>query len=288
MTRASTTGAVRDAARCRIDACNPATREPRDRGGWPATAGTGATVPFEYGSSHSRELLRADGQPIDVLVVEGDPVLGASLTEALRQDGWQVHTAATGTDAERRARHQPPDIVIVDVALPDSDGLTVMHTLRTLVPDLPVILLTNGGSLEERVAGLAQGGDDCITKPFSLQEVALRVRGLVKRSGLTRDPNRGRLVVGDLTLDVYSHEVRRADVPIELTVTEFKLLSLLMRNPGRIVAKRSILREIWQCDFDRSPNIVELFIGYLRKKIDGGGSPMIHTVRGRGYVLRAG
>jgi two-component system, OmpR family, response regulator len=233
-------------------------------------------------------VLRADGSPIKVLVVDDEPVLAELLTIVLRREGWQVSTAGNGASAVLSVQREAPDLVVLDLALPDVDGLAVLRTLRDLLPTLPVLLLTAKASVEDRIAGLAQGGDDYVTKPFSLEEVVLRLRGLIKRSGVVTAMDRGHIVVGDLVLDVYSHDVTRSGKRIELTATEFKLLRYLMRNPGRVVAKSQILREVWKCEFGGSPNLVEIFISYLRKKIDSGHHrPMIHTVRGSGYVLKA-
>ena len=233
-------------------------------------------------------VLRADGRPVKVLVVDDEPVLAELLTIVLRREGWQVFTAGDGSSAVRSVQREAPDVVVLDLALPDVDGLSVLRTVRELLPTLPVLLLTAKASVEDRIAGLAQGGDDYVTKPFSLEEVVLRLRGLIKRSGVVTDMDRGQLVVGDLVLDIYSHDVTRSGKRIDLTATEFKLLRYLMRNSGRVVAKSQILQEVWKCEFGGSPNLVEIFISYLRKKVDSGHHrPMIHTVRGSGYVLKA-
>ncbi|MCW2513585.1 MAG: response regulator with CheY-like receiver domain and winged-helix DNA-binding domain [Mycobacterium sp.] len=233
-------------------------------------------------------VVRADGSPIKVLVVDDEPVLAELLTIVLRREGWQVSTAGDGSSAVRSVQREAPDVVVLDLALPDADGLAVMRTLRDSLPNLPVMLLSAKASVEDRIAGLAQGGDDYVTKPFNLEEVVLRLRGLIKRSGVVTDMDRGQIVVGDLVLDIYSHDVTRSGKRIDLTATEFKLLRYLMTNPGRVVAKSQILEEVWKCELGGSPNLVEIFISYLRKKIDSGHHrPMIHTVRGCGYVLRA-
>ncbi|MDQ1643756.1 MAG: two-component system, OmpR family, response regulator, partial [Actinomycetota bacterium] len=152
--------------------------------------------------------------------------------------------------------------------------------------DIPVLFLTARDAVEDRVAGLTAGGDDYVTKPFSLEEVVARIRGLIRRTRLVSVADESRLVVGDLTMDEDSHEVRRGDDPVSLTATEFELLRFLMRNPRRVLSKAQILDRVWNYDFGGQANVVELYISYLRKKIDAGRSPMIHTMRGAGYVLK--
>jgi two-component system OmpR family response regulator len=170
--------------------------------------------------------------------------------------------------------------------LPDLDGLEVLRRLRADAPEVPVLFLTAKDAVEDRIAGLTAGGDDYVTKPFSLEEVVARLRGLLRRAGMTAARNGSELVVGDLVLDEDSHEVHRGDVQIELTTTEFELLRFLMRNPKRVLSKVQILDRVWHYDFGGQSNVVELYISYLRKKIDAGRTPMIHTVRGAGYVLK--
>jgi len=188
----------------------------------------------------------------------------------------------------RIARELRPDAVVLDVMLPDFDGLEVLRRMREDSPHLPVLFLTAKDSVEDRVAGLTAGGDDYVTKPFSLEELVARLRGLMRRSGMAAAARASsELVVGDLVLDEDSHEVRRGDDLIELTATEFELLRFLMRNPRRVLSKAQILDRVWHYDFGGHSNVVELYISYLRKKIDAGREPMIHTVRGAGYVLKA-
>ena len=170
--------------------------------------------------------------------------------------------------------------------LPDFDGLEVLRRMRAETPEVPVLFLTARDAVEDRVAGLTAGGDDYVTKPFSLEELVARLRGLLRRAGMTAARQGSGLVVGDLVLDEDSHEVRRGDDLIELTATEFELLRFLMRNPQRVLSKAQILDRVWNYDFGGQSNVVELYISYLRKKIDAGRPPMIHTVRGAGYVLK--
>jgi two-component system OmpR family response regulator len=186
----------------------------------------------------------------------------------------------------RAARDFSPDVVLLDVMLPDIDGLEVLRRLRANDPDVPVLFLTARDAVEDRIAGITAGGDDYVTKPFSLEEVVARLRGLVRRRGTGMLGGDAVLTVGDLTLDEDSHEVSRGGDPVELTATEFELLRYLMRNPRRVLSKAQILDRVWNYDFGGQANIVELYVSYLRKKIDAGRTPMIHTLRGAGYVLR--
>jgi len=229
---------------------------------------------------------RADGSPINVLVVDDEAVLAEMVSMALRYEGWNITTAADGASAISAARTTRPDAVVLDIMLPDMSGLDVLRQLREHSPHLPVLLLTAKDAVEDRIAGLTAGGDDYVTKPFSIEEVVLRLRALLRRTGVTTEDSGAQIVVGDLVLDEDSHEVTRAGDPIALTSTEFELLRFLMRNPKRVLSKAQILDRVWSYDFGGRSNIVELYISYLRKKIDSGREPMIHTLRGAGYVLK--
>ncbi|AJK80883.1 MULTISPECIES: two-component system response regulator TcrX [Mycobacterium avium complex (MAC)] len=231
-------------------------------------------------------MCRADGNPINVLVVDDEAVLAEMVSMALRYEGWNIATASDGASAIAAARNQRPDVVVLDVMLPDMSGLDVLHKLREENPQLPVLLLTAKDAVEDRIAGLTAGGDDYVTKPFSIEEVVLRLRALLRRTGVTTVDSGAQLVVGDLVLDEDSHEVTRAGEPISLTSTEFELLRFMMRNSKRVLSKAQILDRVWSYDFGGRSNIVELYISYLRKKIDNGREPMIHTLRGAGYVLK--
>ncbi|OBA69103.1 DNA-binding response regulator [Mycobacterium sp. 1554424.7] len=231
-------------------------------------------------------MCRADGNPINVLVVDDEAVLAEMVSMALRYEGWTISTAGDGSSAIAAARAQRPDVVVLDVMLPDMSGLDVLHKLREDNPQLPVLLLTAKDAVEDRIAGLTAGGDDYVTKPFSIEEVVLRLRALLRRTGVTTLDSGAQLVVGDLVLDEDSHEVTRAGEPISLTSTEFELLRFMMRNSKRVLSKAQILDRVWSYDFGGRSNIVELYISYLRKKIDNGREPMIHTLRGAGYVLK--
>ena len=228
---------------------------------------------------------RADGSPIRILVVDDEAVLAEMVSLALRYEGWTIGTAPDGASAVATARELRPDAVVLDVMLPDMSGLDVLRTLREHSPGLPVLLLTAKDAVEDRIAGLTAGGDDYVTKPFSIEEVVLRLRALLRRTGITAQDNGAQIVVGDLVLDEDSHEVTRGGEPVVLTSTEFELLRYLMRNQRRVLSKAQILDRVWSYDFGGRSNIVELYISYLRKKIDNGRDPMIHTLRGAGYVL---
>ncbi|WP_432504405.1 response regulator transcription factor [Kineococcus arenarius] len=232
------------------------------------------------------DLQRPDGSPLRVLVVDDESTLSELLSMALRYEGWDVRTAADGLEAVRTARSFRPDAVVLDIMLPDIDGLEVLRRLRADSTEVPVLFLTAKDAVEDRVAGLTAGGDDYVTKPFSLEEVVARLRSLVRRSGLAAAKQEPVLSVGDLVLDEDSHEVFRGGEEVKLTATEFELLRFLMRNPRRVLSKAQILDRVWNYDFGGQANIVELYVSYLRRKIDAGRSPMIHTVRGAGYVLK--
>ncbi|MEU6773900.1 response regulator transcription factor [Streptomyces sp. NPDC046759] len=232
-------------------------------------------------------LTRPDGTPLHVLVVDDDPDLAEVLTGALRYEGWEVRAAADGASALSTARELLPDAVVLDVMLPDTDGFAVLRRLREAKPDVCVLFLTARDAVEDRIAGITAGGDDYVTKPFSLEEVVARLRGLLRRAGMARQLEDGpRLIVGDLVMDEEAREVTRAGDLIELSPTEFELLRFLMRNPRRVLSKAQILDRVWSYDFGGRAHVVELYISYLRKKIDAGREPMIHTVRGSGYVLK--
>jgi two-component system OmpR family response regulator len=237
-------------------------------------------------SAAPADLTRPDGSPLRVLVVDDEVNIAELISMALRYEGWQVATAHNGTSAVHAAKELGPDAVVLDMMLPDIDGLEVLRRMRSSMPEVPVVFLTARDAVEDRVAGLTAGGDDYVTKPFSLEELVARLRGLMRRSGAQRAASSSVLVVGDLELDEDSHEVSRAGEQVMLTATEFELLRFLMRNPRRVLSKAQILDRVWNYDFGGQANVVELYISYLRKKIDVGRKPMIHTMRGAGYVLK--
>jgi two-component system, OmpR family, response regulator len=238
------------------------------------------------GSAGERLSRRPDGTPIRVLVVDDEPSLAELLASVLRYEGWDIRTAGDGSSAVRAAREFQPDAIVLDVMLPDFNGLEVLRRVRSEQPHVCVLFLTARDAVEDRVAGITAGGDDYVTKPFSLEEVLARLRGLLRRAGVARARTGSELTVADLTMDEEAREVRRAGDLIELTATEFELLRFLMRNPRRVLSKAQILDRVWNYDFGGQAHVVELYISYLRKKIDAGREPLIHTVRGVGYVLK--
>ncbi|GIG26625.1 response regulator transcription factor [Cellulomonas denverensis] len=238
-------------------------------------------------STLTREALtRPDGQPVRALVVDDEATLAELLSTALRYEGWQVEHALTGQSAIKQAKSLDPDVILLDVMLPDLSGLEVLRRIRSTHPTVPVLFLTAKDAVEDRIAGLTAGGDDYVTKPFSLEEVVARLRALLRRTGAVNQREEAVLTVGDLVMDEDSHEVTRGGEDIRLTATEFELLRYFMRNPKRVLSKAQILDRVWQYDFGGQANIVELYVSYLRRKIDKGREPMLHTLRGVGYVLK--
>ncbi len=226
-----------------------------------------------------------------LLVVDDEPNIRELLSTSLRFAGFEVHTAADGQEALKQAEATRPDLVVLDVMLPDLDGFAVTRRLRERGRDTPVLFLTAKDDVSDRVTGLTVGGDDYVTKPFSLEEVVARIRAVLRRTGAGADPDAGRLVFHDLELDEDSHEVRRGGRGVDLSPTEFKLLRYLMLNPNRVLSKAQILDHVWNYDFNGEAGIVESYISYLRRKVDspdvgGDAVPLIHTRRGVGYVLR--
>jgi two-component system OmpR family response regulator len=220
-----------------------------------------------------------------VLVVDDEPSIVDALATALRYEGFDVHEAQTGRDALKRAESLRPDLIVLDIMLPDLDGLEVTRRLRRDGLRTPVLFLTARDSTEDKISGLTVGGDDYVTKPFSLAEVVARVRAILRRTQ-TGPAEDSTLRFADLVLDEESHEVWRAGTPIHLTATEFNLLRYFMLNPRRVLSKAQILDHVWHYDFDGDDNVVETFVSYLRKKLDRLGPPLIHTIRLVGYSLR--
>lgn len=233
-------------------------------------------------------LRRADGENIRALVVDDEDSIVTLVAMALRYEGWDVETAATGAEALEKVRSFEPDVAVLDIMLPDFDGVQVLSRIRNNGNMFPVLFLTALDSVDDRVNGLTAGGDDYVTKPFSLEELIARLRGLVRRSQLLLETMPDPVLrIGDLTLNEDSYEVERAGEEITLTTTEFELLRYMMRNPRRVLSKAQILDRVWSYDFTGKSTVVELYISYLRRKIDGGDRPaMIHTVRGAGYMLK--
>ncbi|GAB2471197.1 response regulator transcription factor [Promicromonospora sp. NPDC023987] len=228
-----------------------------------------------------------------LVVVDDEPNIRELLSTSLRFAGFEVHAAADGNGALQLVRDVEPDLVVLDVMLPDMDGFTVTRRMRATGRHTPVVFLTAKDDTQDKVQGLTVGGDDYVTKPFSLEEVVARIRAVLRRTGVPTPEEEAVLHVGDLEMDEDSHEVRRAGVEVDLSPTEFKLLRYLMLNSGRVLSKAQILDHVWQYDWGGDANIVESYISYLRRKIDTlevDGEllpPLIHTKRGVGYLLRA-
>lgn len=225
-----------------------------------------------------------DGSP-RVLVVDDEESIRLLVSLALRHEGWEVATVATGEDAIRVADEFRPHVIVLDIMLPGVDGFQVLSRLRQTGDRVPVVFLTAKTDVGDRVAGLTSGGDDYVVKPFSLEELSARLRAVMRRAKRIV-PEDATIRVGDLTLNEETYEVHRGGEPIDLSATEFELLRYLMRNPNRALSKTQILDRVWSYDFSGKMTIVELYISYLRKKIDDGRTPMIHTVRGVGYMLK--
>ncbi|GII77217.1 DNA-binding response regulator [Sphaerisporangium rufum] len=219
-----------------------------------------------------------------LLVVDDEPTVRELLAATLRFAGFEVTAAATGGEALRAAREQPPDLVLLDVMLPDLDGFEVVRSLRALTrPPVPVLFLTARDSPQDKVTGLTLGGDDYVTKPFDLAELIARIRAVLRRTGAG---GMDALVVGDLVVDAEGHQVTRAGREVRLSPTEFRLLHYLALNAGRVVSKAQILEQVWQYDFAGDSSIVDTYVSYLRRKLEAAGPRLVHTVHGVGYVLR--
>ncbi|BBX42235.1 response regulator transcription factor [Mycobacterium simiae] len=231
-------------------------------------------------------IYRADGSPIRVLLVDDEPALTNLVKMALHYEGWVVEIAHNGREALAKFERAAPDVLVLDIMLPDMDGLRILQRIRESDVYTPTLFLTARDSVMDRVTGLTAGADDYMTKPFSLEELVARLRGLLRRSSQLSPPASEALKVGDLRLDTASREVIRDGTAIALSSTEFELLRFLMRNPRRALSRTEILDRVWNYDFAGRTSIVDLYISYLRKKIDSGREPMIHTVRGVGYMLR--
>src|SRR4051794_14406454 len=228
------------------------------------------------------------GRVARILVVDDEPNICALLSATLRLTDFEVRVASAGREALIAAEEFEPDLVVLDVMLPDFDGFEVAHRLRSSGRRVPGLFLTARGAGEDRLSGLTVGGDDYVTKPFSLEEVVLRIRAILRRSRNEpeADDDGGVLRYADLELHEDAHEVRRGGQLIDLSPTEFNLLRYLMTNAGRVVSKAQILDRVWSYDFGGDGRIVESYVYYLRRKIDKIQPPLIHTVRGVGYALR--
>jgi two-component system response regulator MprA len=220
-----------------------------------------------------------------VLVVDDDPAVRESLRRSLAFNGYEVMLAADGEQALRAIADSRPDAVVLDVMMPNLDGLATCRALRAAGDDVPVLMLTARDEVADRVAGLDAGADDYLPKPFALEELLARLRALLRRIGAGESGPVLRLA--DLTLDPASRDVTRGERPVRLTRTEFALLELLLRNQRRVLPRERILEEVWGYDFPTTANSLEVYVGYLRRKTEAMGEPrLIHTVRGVGYVAR--
>jgi two-component system OmpR family response regulator len=221
-----------------------------------------------------------------VLVVDDEPNITELVATALRYEGFEVVTAQSGRAALKEVDSTRPDLVILDVMLPDLDGFEVARRIRQDGRRVPILFLTAKDATEDKVRGLTLGGDDYVTKPFSLEELIARVRAVLRRVAEGAGAS-SRLVFADLELDEETHEVFRGKTAIDLTPTEFKLLRYFLLNPRRVLSKAQILDYVWEYDFGGDANVVETYVSYLRKKVDTLGPPLIHTLRGVGYSLRS-
>jgi two-component system, OmpR family, response regulator len=220
-----------------------------------------------------------------ILVVDDEPNIVDVIAMALRYQGFEVATAGTGNDALSEVKGFRPHLMVLDVMLPDMEGFDVAERLGAQRAGVPIIFLTARDSTEDKIRGLTTGGDDYVTKPFSLEELVARIRTVLRRSGAA-EAESARLTFEDLELDEDTMEVTRAGEPIELTATEYRLLRYLMLNPRRVMTRAQLLDHVWDYDFGGDGRVLETYISYLRKKLDSAGPPLIQTVRGVGYALR--
>ena len=220
-----------------------------------------------------------------VLVVDDEQSITDLVALALRYEQFEVAVAHTGRQALNAVHSFQPDLVVLDVMLPDFDGFEVARRMGAESPTLPVLFLTARDATDDKIRGLTLGGDDYMTKPFSLEELVARIRAVLRRTRRATEEAQ-RLVFGDLEINEDTYEVHRAGKSVEVTATEYKLLHYLMLNPRRVLSKAQILDRVWNYDFGGDANVVEIYISYLRKKLDPLGPPLIHTVRGFGYCLR--
>ena len=221
-----------------------------------------------------------------VLVVDDEETLTDLIGLALRYEKFEVSVAHTGREAIAAVAAGRPDLVVLDIMLPDIDGFEVARRIGAGSPHTPVLFLTARDATEDKIRGLTLGGDDYMTKPFSLEELVARIRAVLRRTQRPAGAAGERLVFADLEMNEDTYEVRRGGARVELTATEYKLLRYLMLNPRRVLSKAQILDRVWNYDFGGDANVVEIYISYLRKKLDPLGPPLIHTVRGFGYCLR--
>ncbi len=250
-------------------------------------AGEGDPAPRRHRRRHHQPPLRTVPEPTAatrILVVDDEPPIVEVIAMALKYQGFEVATAATGKEALQQVDRVKPQLMVLDVGLPDLEGFDVADRLGGAQDRVPIIFLTARDATEDKLRGLASG-DDYVTKPFSLEELVARIRAVLRRS--LDDQTESVLRFDDLELDEDTHEVTRAGEPIELTATEFRLLRYLLSNPRRVLTRQQILDEVWEYDFGGDARVLETYISYLRKKLDAHGPSLITTVRGVGYALRA-
>jgi two-component system OmpR family response regulator len=220
-----------------------------------------------------------------ILVVDDEPNIVDVVSMALRFQGFDIESAGTGADALAAVTAFKPHLIVLDVMLPDMEGFDVAQRLGAQRARVPIIFLTARDATDDKIRGLTLGGDDYVTKPFSLEELVARIRSILRRSGLA-EPESSRLTFEDIELDEDAHEVSRAGKHVELTATEYRLLRYLMLNPRRVLTRSQLLEHVWEYDFGGDARVLETYVSYLRKKLDIHGPPLIHTVRGVGYALR--
>jgi len=225
-----------------------------------------------------------DVGPMRILVVEDEKKVASFIRRGLEAERWEVEVVHDGPTGLARARNADVDLVILDVMLPEQDGLSVLRALRASGATVPVLLLTARAATADKVTGLDLGADDYLTKPFEFEELLARVRALLRRGGAALPP---RLQIADLTLDPATREVRRGERSLDLTAREYALLEFFLRNPGRVLSRPLIAQHVWGARFDTLTNVIDVYVNYLRRKIDVGDEPkLLQTVRGAGYVLR--
>ena len=230
-------------------------------------------------------MAQADTNGHRVLVVDDEPNIVDVVSMALRFQGFAVESAGTGAAALAAVAAFHPHLIVLDVMLPDMEGFDVAERLGAQHARVPIIYLTARDATEDKIRGLTLGGDDYVTKPFSLEELVARIRSILRRTGLA-EPESSRLVFEDVELDEDAHEVRRGSAIVDLTATEYRLLRYLMPNPRRVLTRTQLLEHVWDYDFGGDARVLETYISYLRKKLDTHGPSLIHTVRGVGYALR--
>jgi two-component system OmpR family response regulator len=228
----------------------------------------------------------AQPEPFRILVVDDEPNIVDVVSMALRYEGFEVESAADGAGAIAAVASFRPHLIVLDIMLPDMEGFDVAKRLGAQRAGLPIVFLTARDATADKVRGLTMGGDDYVTKPFSLEELVARIRTILRRVGMA-EPESSRLAFADLELDEDTREVSRAGEPVELTATEYRLLRYLLLNPRRVLTRNQLLNHVWDYDFGGDARVLETYISYLRKKLDRYGPSLIHTVRGVGYALRA-